>query len=167
MTIDERLSRLEQRRVALDALATNGVACDTGPYELEGMLAGWHAEGIFESDNDRYEGLDEIGEFFGPLAAEFTLHIFSNPEVIAVEPGSVTLGCYGLEAPVLGGVAHFGAFSHQATFDTSGATALTRRWRQTIHLITPATLGWVNGPQIAEQTKETPEQSNDSTEQTF
>lgn len=149
-----RIVRLERLRAAKAGIAAAGVACDDGPYDAETATAGWHVDGEFSSENETFTGLADIRRFFEGLAADFTLHIFTNLEEVRTGTDSATtvVHGYGLEAPVLGGVAHFGAFTHTITQDHTSALPLTARWRQRIHLITPVLQGWVRGAKVADQT---------------
>lgn len=148
-----RLSRLESLRAAKARIAASGSACDEGPYDSEQAIAGWDPAGVFTSDGDTFDGIDAIRDFFDGLAANFTLHIFTNVEETDSVGSATVTHCYGLEAPVLGDVAHFGAFTHSITQDHSSASPLIESWRQRIYLITPVLQGWVRGGMIADQTR--------------
>lgn len=131
----------------------SGVACDDGPYDPEVATATWLADGEFSTDDTVYRGVGAIKEFFAGLSAAFTLHIFTNMELQACDgEGRTTVRCYGLEAPVLHDVAHFGAFAHLVVQDHPTGGRSFYRWQQKVHLITPALLGWVRGPKVANQT---------------
>lgn len=149
--LETRIVRLEKLRAAKEGIAAAGIACDDGPYDAAKATAAWAHAGEFSSEQDTFTGIAEIRRFFEGLAADFTLHIFTNLEEMGDGAGT-TVHSYGLEAPVLGGVAHFGAFTHIITVDHTSAKPLIARWRQRIHLITPALQGWVRGPKVADQT---------------
>jgi hypothetical protein len=150
----DRIERLEAFRTATAAIAASGVACDAGPYDPEEATGGWHTDGEFVNGETGYQGIGAIRDFFAGLSATFTLHIFTNIELQDhdVETNRTTVHCYGLEAPSLAGVAHFGAFTHLIVQERQNAITRCRRWCQRIHLITPALAGWVRGPKIADQT---------------
>lgn len=152
LTLSERVRRLEHRRAAVAAISASGAACDTGPYDPSVATAAWRADGEFGTDATVYRGRDSIHEFFDGLSATFTLHVFSNIELKGYDAaGRPIVHCYGLEAPALGGVPHFGAFTHLVICDPPPAVETLRSWQQRIHLITPVLLGWVRGPKVAEQ----------------
>ncbi|KUI38557.1 hypothetical protein [Mycobacterium sp. GA-2829] len=143
---------MENLLAAKTGVAAAGVACDDGPYDADMATAGWHHDGEFSSEDETFTGIDDIRRFFEGLVADFTLHIFTNLEEVGGTADTPVVHGYGLEAPVLGGVAHFGAFTHTITHDHTTATPLTARWRQRIHLITPALYGWVRGAKVVDQT---------------
>lgn len=158
MTISERIRRLEQLGEARDGISRGGYACDIGPYDLASVLQGWHPDAVFQNGEERYEGIEQLTEFFGGLSAPFTFHIFCNFETLATDPDSVTVHTYGLEGPILNGRGHFGAFEHIQTMDTVSLPSRSREWYQSIHLITSVDQGWVDGPAIADQTKSSDDQ---------
>lgn len=145
-----RIDRLEAFRTAVSAISSSGAACDAGPYDPLEATAGWLDDGEFSTDGSAYVGVEAIRAFFAGLTAGFTLHLFTNFEL---EDGDETVvRCYGLEAPSLHDVAHFGGFTHRVIHRQQDEVAGFVRWQQGIHLITPALKGWVRGPKIADQT---------------
>ncbi|ERK99735.1 hypothetical protein O999_10735 [Pseudomonas putida LF54] len=114
----------------------------------------WTSKGRFGTGSDEYHGQDEIYQFFDSLAADYTIHYFSNVIVeLNVAMDKAIIYCYGIEAPVISKNALVGGFEHQIICSLRNDTVMLSDWNQTIQFLCPALNGWIGDNRFFEQKK--------------
>lgn len=151
----ERLWRLEKLEDAEEFIHTAGFLCDSGPYPPDELTALWSPDGYYDTGSTQLHGRAELRAFYDSLAAEYTIHFFTNVFLRTDERSEVTHAhCLCFEAPILAGTAHFGAFEHEIEIRTAPDERAWRRRVQRVDFLTPFEAGWSgDAVRIAEQHK--------------
>ncbi len=152
--LDARLRRLEQCEDAEDLIHAAGFLCDAGPYPPEELSQMWAVDGYYDTGGAQLRGREALYAFYDSLAAQYTIHFFTNPLLEPLEGSDVTLAhCYCFEAPNLDQAAHFGTFQHDIRIRTDGARREWLERRQQISFLVPFDSGWGPTEAVADQYK--------------
>lgn len=144
MSLLKRVNTLEARDAIERGVSEKALLCDYGPYAPEPLARTFDADGTFQSGETIYSGRSEISDFYRNLAANRTMHWYTN-FVVAFDGDSSTTNsvkCYGYEAPTIHHTAVVGAFLHRATCSSMPTPIRWVEWEQEIYFLSSLSTGF-------------------------